>query len=177
MRTLAFFVASIAATMSQAEDLFQGKSLDKFQFAENAWYVDSEASLTCRMQEVKQKNGTTKLRGMGYIWTREKYQDFELSLSYKLSEAANSGVFFRTDKSNPVQGGFEIQLLDEGGFQKLKGKKDPKNLNAAFYDCQAAKKHKQNPLGQWNTFKLTCQGTKIAISINGHIVNEADIAN
>ena len=102
------------------EQLFDGSSLEHWQFAENAWYIDEDGSMTCRMKEEKLKNGQVRKRGMGYAWTAEKYEDFELELSYKLSAGANSGVFFRTDKDNPVQGGFEIQLLDDDGFQKLK---------------------------------------------------------
>ena len=85
-------------------------------------------------------------------------------------------MFFRTDKDNPVQGGFEIQLLDDAGFQKIKGKKDRKNLNGAFYDAQAAKKHKVNPVGEWNKLKVTVHGMKLTVQINDQVVNEADIS-
>ena len=101
--------------------LFDGTSTDHWEFAEDAWFIDSDRSLTCRMQEVKGRNGTTRKRGMGYIWTRQTYADFELQLQYKLSEAANSGVFYRSDPSDPVQKGFEVQLLDNEGFQAVKG--------------------------------------------------------
>ena len=74
------------------------------------------------MQKTKDKNGKERIRGMGYLWTKEKFSDFELSLEYKLSPAANSGIFYRTDKNNPVQGGFEIQLMDNEGFQKKSNK-------------------------------------------------------
>lgn len=160
---------------AQEEKLFDGKSLDHWDFTKNGWYI-AEGSMTCRMQMVKQKNGEFRKRGMGYIWSKKQYQDFELRLSYKLSEAANSGVFFRTDKDNPVQGGFEIQLMDDAGYQKLKGKKDPKNLNGAFYDCQGASKDTQKPAGEWNQFTLTCKGSKLSIKINGEVVNEADMS-
>ena len=63
----------------------------------------------------KDKNGKTRLRGMGYLWTKDEFSDFELSLEYKLSPGANSGIFYRTDKNNPVNGGFEIQLMDNEG--------------------------------------------------------------
>ncbi len=74
--------------------------------------------MVCRMEELKDKKGNKRLRGMGYIWTRAEYDDFDLTLSYKLSPGANSGVFCRTNKDNPVQEGFEIQLMDNEGFQK-----------------------------------------------------------
>jgi hypothetical protein len=127
------------------------------------------------MQVTKDKKGKERIKGMGYIWTKQRYGDFSLSLRYKLSEGANSGVFFRTDKNNPVQGGFEIQLLDDQGFQKIKGKKDPKNLNGALYDCQAAQSNPAKPAGDWNELKLKVKGRKFTVHINDRLVNEIDI--
>lgn len=155
--------------------LFNGESLEQWEFAEGGWMVDEDGSLTCRMDKVKQKNGTVKVRSKGYIWTKQDYDNFELTLSYKLSATANTGIFFRTDQTNPVQGGFEIQLLDNEGFQKLKGKKDPKNLNGALYDCQAASSDVQKAIGEWNQLKLTCKGSIVELQINGVAVNKADI--
>jgi hypothetical protein len=112
---------------------------------------------------------------MGYIWTKKSYDNFELSLSYKLSESANSGVFFRTDKDNAVQGGFEIQLMDDKGFQKSHGKTGGKHLNGAFYDAQAASSDPAKPVGQWNQLTLKCDGPTIQISINGVLVNDVNV--
>ena len=89
---------------------FKGKSLEAWEFADGAWVIEN-GEMTCKMETTTDKKGNTRTKGKGYIWTKHEYSDFTLSLSYKLSEGANSGVFFRTDKDNPVQGGFEIQLL------------------------------------------------------------------
>ena len=75
-----------------------------------------------------------------------------------------------------MQGGFEVQLVDSKGFQKVKGKKDPRNLNGAFYDCQPATSDPQKPIGEWNEFRLNCEGTQLTIEINNVIVNQADIS-
>ena len=74
------------------------------------------------MKTAKDKKGRERIQGMGYIWTSETFDNFELTLEYKLSEGANSGIFYRTDKNDPVQGGFEIQLMDNKGFQKRRRK-------------------------------------------------------
>ena len=137
--------------------------------------IEADGSLCCRMEEVKAKNETKRQRGMGYIWTRQTYGDFELQLQYKLSESANSGVFYRSDPNDPVQKGFEIQLLDDEGFQKVKGKKDGKNLNGSVYDAQAASSNSAKPAGQWNRLKLTCRGPLVKVEINGVVVNEANL--
>ena len=171
----AFLTVAGAVAADQPTVLFSGKSLDAWEFAEGGWVIENDGSMSCKIQEAKDKKGIIRKRGKGYIWTKKEYSDFVLTLSYKLSETANSGVFFRADKDNPVQGGFEVQLLDNVGFQKVKGKKDPKNLNGALYDAQAAKVDPAKPVGQWNHLKLTVIGSKVQIQINDVLVNEADI--
>jgi len=155
-------------TAGEETVLFDGKNLDAFDFAEGSWVIDSDGAITCKMEEVKGKDGKTKLRGKGDIWSKEQYEDFELTLSYKLSEGANSGVFYRvTNKENSVQNGFEIQLMDNEGFQKTHGKKDLRKLNGSFYDAKGPSSHPENPPGEWNTFKLRCEGPIIQCWING----------
>ena len=147
--------------------LFNGRNLDHFEFAPGSWEIEKDGSVVCRMQETKDKKGNTRIRGMGYLWTKKEYADFDLSLSYKLSPAANSGVFYRTDKGNPVQGGFEIQLMDNEGFQKKANRKlPPRKLNGSFYDGLAPAKDFSKPVGQWNAFRLVCKGPRITCHLN-----------
>jgi hypothetical protein len=164
-----------AANADQPATVFNGKSLEAWEFAPDSWVIEEDGSMSCKMLVTKDKNGKQRIKGRGYIWTKENYGDFALSLRYKLSEGANSGVFFRTDKDNPVQGGFEIQLLDNKGFQQVKGKKDPKNLNGALYDCQAAKLNPAKPVGRWNELKIKVKGSKLIVNMNDQVVNEVDI--
>ena len=105
---------------------------------------------------------------MGYLWTRNNYGDFSLTLDYKLSEGANSGIFYRTNPKDPVQGGFEIQLMDNEGFQKKSNRVlPPRKLNASFYDGVAPTGDFSKPVGQWNKAKLTCKGPMISFHLNG----------
>jgi len=148
--------------------LFNGKSLAPFEFALASWEIGKDGSLVCRMQKTKDKNGKERIRGMGYLWTKQEFSDFELTLEYKLSAGANSGIFYRTDKNNPVQGGFEIQLMDNEGFQKKANKVlPPRKLNASFYDGVAPKEDNSNPIGEWNRCKLICKGPEVSFHLNG----------
>ena len=167
-------VAIPALPAQEPTVLFDGTNTDQWEFRPGGWVIDNDA-LTCRMETVKQKNGQTRTRGMGYIWTKQDYGDFDLSLQYKLSETANSGVFFRCDPNNPVQGGFEIQLLDNQGFQRIKGKRNGKNLNGAFYDAMAPLADPAKPVGQWNHFRLICKGPSIRVLINDVTVVDANV--
>ena len=153
---------------SKVEDLFSGSSLATFEFAPNSWEIDSDGSIVCRMEKTKDKKGVERLKGMGYLWTKNNYGDFSLTLDYKLSEGANSGIFYRTNPKDPVQGGFEIQLMDNEGFQKKSNRVlPPRKLNASFYDGVAPKGDFSKPVGQWNNAKLTCKGPMISFHLNG----------
>ncbi len=150
-----------------AEALFDGKSLEAFEFREGGWVIE-DGAMTCRMEEKTDRKGRKRAVGMGYIWTKKDYSDFALTFSYKLSEAANSGVFYRTDPGNPVQGGFEIQLMDNEGYQKHRGAKlDARKLNGSFYEGKAPSSDPSKPVGEWNKMKLTCKGPKISVELNG----------
>ncbi|SVD52502.1 uncharacterized protein METZ01_LOCUS405356, partial [marine metagenome] len=86
----------------------------------------------------------------GYIWSKANYDNFELALDFKMSKRCNSGVFFRTDPKNAVQGGFEIQIFDSHGKAKV-GKHDC----GALYDALAPSSNPTKPAGEWNHMKLT----------------------
>lgn len=158
------------------EILFDGSNLDAFEFRDGAWVIEKDGSFSCRMEEVTNRRGQRQMKGMGYIWTRRDYSDFELTLSYKLSEGANSGVFYRTDPANAVQGGFEIQLMDNEGFQKAKGMKlEGRKLNGSFYEGKAPSHDPSKPVGEWNTMTLTAEGPKISVKINGEQIIDVNV--
>ena len=170
MRTLSLclFVSLLSQKgFADKQTLFSGVDLDAFELSPRSWEIESDGSMVCRMEKTKDKKGVARLRGMGYIWTRNEFGNFALSLEYKLSEGANSGIFYRTDKNDPVQGGFEIQLMDNEGFQK-KAKKilPPRKLNASFYDGVAPGGDYSKPVGQWNRCKLICNGPHVSFDLN-----------
>jgi hypothetical protein len=165
----------VVETSSDRVPLYDGSNLDAWDFDEGGWEIDSDGFLTCHMEETVSKSGEKKLKGMGNIWTKEEHGDFELSLSYKLSEGANSGIFYRTMKEDSVHRGFEIQLMDNVGFQKTHGPKDARKLNGSFYDAKAPSAHPANPVGEWDTLTLKAVGPNIACHINEVEVFNVDI--
>jgi hypothetical protein len=154
---------------SSEQTLFSGTDFNAFELRTGSWEIESDGSMVCRMEKIKDKKGVERIRGMGYIWTKAKFDDFQLELEYKLSEGANSGIFYRTNKNDPVQGGFEIQLMDNTGFQK-KAKKalPPRKLNGSFYDGVAPNGDYSKPVGQWNQAKLVCNGPIVSFELNGN---------
>jgi hypothetical protein len=150
--------------------LFSGSDLNAFDLRPGSWEIEKDGSVVCRMEKIKDKKGVERLKGMGFLWTKKKFNDFVLSLDYKLSEGANSGIFYRSNPKDPVQEGFEIQLMDNEGFQK-KAKKElpPRKLNASFYDGVPPKGDFSNPVGKWNHAELICKGPQISFSLNGQL--------
>ena len=167
--TLVIFALLIIRANGSGEGkiLFDSEKLNHFLYAPGSWEIEKDGSVVCRMHETKDKKGKVRIRGMGYLWTKEEFSDFDLTLSYKLSPGANSGVFYRSDKDNPVQGGFEIQLMDNEGFQKkTKRKLPPRKLNASFYDGVSPAGDFSNPVGQWNKLRLVCKGPVVTCRLN-----------
>lgn len=155
--------------------LFDGQNLEAWEFAPGAWGIEEDGSLVCRMESSEGDDGTVKTRSMGYIWTKEDFGDFELSLSYKISEGANSGVFYRAVKSDPVHRGFEVQLMDDPGYQKTHGPLDAKKLNGSFYEGKAPEAEAAKPVGEWNTLVLRCEGSRQTCHLNGVKVFDVDV--
>ncbi|MDF1752234.1 MAG: DUF1080 domain-containing protein [Verrucomicrobiales bacterium] len=106
----------------------------------------------------------------GYIWSKETFENFEISLEYKTSEKCNSGLFFRTNPKNPVQEGFEIQIASNDIY-------DGKHIIGSLYDAKAPKDRAGKPDGEWNKITLTCEGPEITVVLNGETILEANIDN
>ena len=121
------------------------------------WHALEDGSLEC-------------LPRCGYIWTQEKFADFVIDFDFKVSKKCNSGLFFRTDPRNAVQGGMEIQILDSYG-KKQAGKHDL----AALYDCQAPTRNAAKPAGEWQHMTLTAIDSRLTVVLNGETVLEVDL--
>jgi hypothetical protein len=165
-----FTILCCLSIYSKEKVLFSGSDLNAFELKPGSWEIESDGSVVCRMEKIKDKKGLERLKGMGYLWTKKKFSDFSLSLDYKLSEGANSGIFYRSNPKDPVQEGFEIQLMDNNGFQK-KAKKElpPRKLNASFYDGVAPNGDYSKPVGKWNHAELRCKDSQVSFSLNGQL--------
>jgi hypothetical protein len=103
-------------------------------------------------------------------WMGRDFGDFELHIEYKVAEGANSGVFFRTDPEDPVQGGMEVQVYDS--FGDAPGKSGC----GALYDIATPMFNMSLPAGEWNSFDITCKGAKVDVFHNGWKVLDLDLS-
>ena len=104
----------------------------------------------------------------------QEWANFVWQLDFKLSDHCNSGLFVRTSPLTPRPGkdvgynGLEIALDDTltAGFYDT----------GAVYDLAKPKRNAMRPIGDWNHIHITCQGSRIAIVLNGETVNEVDLS-
>ena len=97
----------------------------------------------------------------GDIITKQHYKDFELRFDWKISEAGNSGVKYRTRGKL----GLEYQILDDS---KNKDRKNPTHRAASLYELVAAPDDKPlKAVGEWNHSRIRMQGSRIQHWLNG----------
>jgi hypothetical protein len=139
--------------------LFDGKNLGQWTLRQAGGWKIEDGLLA--PTEIKKDN---------YVWTKQTYGDFELELEFKMSPKCNSGVFFRTDPANPVQGGFEIQIFDSHGKAPI----DAHDCGA-LYDAMIPRVNAAKPAGEWNTMRLVCKGPQVTVVLNGKKVVTANL--
>lgn len=113
----------------------------------------------------------------GNIITKSKYNDFVLSLEWKISEGGNSGVFWgvHEDKNigQPYETGPEIQVLDNERHPDAQA--NPKyHQSGALYDMVQPSKDVCKPAGEWNTFEISVDHFKNqgSVILNGSLIVE-----
>jgi sugar phosphate isomerase/epimerase len=111
------------------------------------------------------KTGILKSEGgMGLFWySAKKYADFVLELEYKCSRKnTNSGIFLRVPEmpvnNDYIYHSFEIQIDDAS--------KD-KHTTGSAYDAEAPTQNAAKPTGEWNFYRITFQGDRIQVELNG----------
>lgn len=112
-------------------------------------------------------------RSGGYMLVHEEtWENFQLSLDFKLSKGCNSGVFVRTYSLTPRPGkdvgfnGIEVALDDTTGA----GYHD----TGAIYDLVKPTRNAMRPIGEWNHVEITCDKSVIDVVLNGERVTHMD---
>jgi len=109
-------------------------------------------------------------KGVGDIWTTEKFGNFVLDLEFKVAKNTNSGIFIRTgDPKDCVQTGIEIQVFDSAGKQPTK------YSCGAVYDCLAPSAQPDKPAGEWNHIVITANKNKLQVVMNEKQIIDMDL--
>jgi len=113
----------------------------------------------------------------GDIVTVETFSDFELSVDFKITPGANSGIKYYVDPGlNQGEGsaiGLEYQILDDARHPDARLGKDGNRTLASLYDLYpAAATKKPAPIGEWNTARIVARGAHVEHWLNGEKVLE-----
>jgi hypothetical protein len=112
----------------------------------------------------------------GDILTTGKYADYELSVDFRVTEGANSGILYLVDldlKKGPGSpAGYEYQILDDAVHPDAQRGKDGDRTVASLYDLIPAagtSTHTKpiHPVGTWNTARIVVRGTHVEHWLNG----------
>src|SRR5437667_11307172 len=152
--------ADAKAKPGKWEVLFDGKSVEKWRgykmnsFPDHSWKVEAGAIKTIAGAEGPD------------IVTKEKFENFELELEWKVSPGANSGIMYRVseDSSAPFETGPEMQVLDD---DKHADGQDPKTSAGSLYALIAPKNKKLKPVGEWNQVRIVAQGNQVEYWLHG----------
>ncbi|TWT40052.1 Serine/threonine-protein kinase PrkC [Thalassoglobus neptunius] len=141
-------------------NLFDGKTLDGWSpVGENGWRIEDNTIV-----------GTTAKRKHGWLRSDETFDDFDLELEYRLSDASNSGVFLRAKQDGDIHGKglLEIQLLDDTAtmFANIV----PVNRTGSLHGHIAASPSLRIQPNQWHTLSVILEGEELQVSIDSQKV-------
>ena len=109
------------------------------------------------------------------IITKEAFDDFELELEWKISEAGNSGIMYRVDEDHdyPWETGPEMQVLDDERHPDRNNGED--RHAGANYDMHAPSVKAVNPAGEWNQVRLVVDSAHVEHWMNGQKIVEYEL--
>ena len=156
---LSAFTAFTAAISTAAPvSLFNGKDLTGWT---GTGYEVKDGAIVC----------TPKGRNLS---TAKQYTNYVFEFEFKLPPGGNNGIGIHyPGNGNPANTGMEVQVLDNTHpkYAKLKDYQ----FHGGLYTLQAAKKGHLKPVGEWNKEKITVNGNKVTIELNGTVINEANL--
>lgn len=156
--------------------LFDGKTSTGWKgafissFPAKGWKVEDGLLM------VEPSGGAESTNG-GDIVSLKEYDNFELSVDFKLTEGANSGIKYFVDAkqatpSSPRSAfGLEFQVLDDARHPDAKLGKNGNRTISSLYDLIPAISSKPaREIGEWNTARVVSNGPHVEHWLNGVMV-------
>lgn len=177
---LAAAICLAALQSARAEEaktikLFNGKDMEGWTYHLN----DKSA----KMEDVwRVEDGVIICKGKpaGYIRTKDKYKNYELTLQWRFDPkkgAGNSGVLLRMvgqDKVWPKSVEAQLHSGNAGDFWNIDNVK--MTVDTSRTEGRRTKKLKssnEKPLGEWNSYKIIVSKGDVKLYVNGELQNEA----
>lgn len=114
--------------------------------------------------------------GGGNLFTEKEFDNFILRFEFKLEPASNNGIGIRA----PLQGnasylGMEIQVLEDTAPEYLHLRSA--QYHGSIYDVVPAKRDFKKKVGEWNQEEIMADGRHIKVTLNGHVIVDANLNN
>ena len=173
-------VLSDAETKAGVKLLFDGKSLAGWRNYQKptigkAWIVDvAEQAITLNV--TKKPDGKWQAEDGGDIISADSYENYELSLDWKIDTCGNSGVIYNVVEDPKAEfvwhSGTEMQVLDNACHPDAK---IIKHRAGDLYDLKSSSVETVKPALNWNHAQLIQNKGKIEHWLNGSKVVEYDM--
>jgi hypothetical protein len=177
LSTIAILLFFIAAAPHQEEpplkkgwkSLFDGKSkkgwhIYRGEATGESWQVEDGLLVFNPINKPGVKTG-------GDLTTDEEYENYHLSLEWKISEGGNSGIIFGVKEDSMFKKsyltGMEMQVLDNN---KHPDAKITKHRAGDLYDLISCTKETVKPVGEWNQAEVIYNNNTLQLILNGETV-------
>ncbi|MBI3735410.1 DUF1080 domain-containing protein [Candidatus Sumerlaeota bacterium] len=143
--------------------LFDGKTLD-------GWKT---SAMQPSRRPVEEHCINPHLSGHYMMIHEQQWENFILTLDFKISKGCNSGIFLRTFPLEPLPGkdvgynGLEVAIDDTPGADY--------HDTGAIYDLVKPTRNAMKPVGEWNHIIITCDGNLITVALNGELTTVMDL--
>lgn len=157
--TLAIAILFASSSFALAEEpvsLFNGKDLTGWTGA-----------------EYEVKDGLLISSGK-VLRTEKQYSNYVLEFDFLLPKGGNNGIGIHyPGEGRPSGAGMELQILDNSHrkYSKLK----ESQYHGSLYKLQPARRGFLKPAGQWNHQKVSVDGPKVIVELNGTKILDADL--
>jgi hypothetical protein len=117
--------------------------------------------------------------GRGDLVTNEEFENYELSLEWKISDGGNSGIIFSVKEDPKFSAtyltGAEMQVLDN---VNAKDNKKDNHLAGSLYDMLVIPgSSKPKAVGEWNLAKIQQKDRHLTLWLNGNKTAEVQIGS
>jgi hypothetical protein len=171
---LALLLVTPALRAQEPVQLFNGKDLAGWVWIPGG---DGQGS---KIEDVwSVEDGILKCKGKpgGYIRTEKDYTNYVLKVEWRFSKPGNSGVLLRMqgpDKVWPKSMEAQLQHKNAGDIWNID--EFPAKVDPARTEGRHTKKmheSSEKPVGEWNQYEITLDGTNLELKVNGTVQNTA----
>ncbi len=156
--------------------LFDGKTKTGWHIYRNegdgsGWQVQDGALVL-----VPNPDKSSKVKTGGDLMTDGVFENYHLSLEWKISEKGNSGIIFGVQEDaafeHTFNSGCEMQVLDNDGHSDGK---ITKHRSGDLYDLIKCTKETVKPVGEWNHAEIILDHGHLTLILNEEKVVETDM--